>query len=188
MLKGTKTLQNLVNSFAGESQARNRYTYFASIAKKEGYEQISAIFLETADNEKEHAKIFYKYIPEGIEIVTGSYPFLLGTTLENLKSAVKGEHDEWSNLYLEGAKIAEKEGFSDIAKSFEYISEVEKSHEKRFQELLNNIENNTVFEKSEVTAWKCRKCGYIYKNKKAPELCPSCGHEQAYFEIVSEKF
>lgn len=187
-LKGTKTEQNLINSFAGESQARNRYTYFAKIAKKEGYEQISAIFLETAENEKEHAKLFYKHIGNTVGHVDASYPFELGTTEENLASAINGEHEEWETLYPNGEKVAREEGFDEIAETFRHVITAEKHHEARYKKLLENIQNNTVFKKDTEVTWMCRKCGYLIKGKSAPAKCPNCHHPQGYFEIFSENY
>ncbi|MBU3091420.1 rubrerythrin family protein [Clostridium sp. CM028] len=191
-LKGTKTAENLMKSFAGESQARNRYTYYSSIAKKEGYVQIANIFIETADNEKEHAKRFFKFLNESLngEVVeiNATYPVGLGDTKANLLSAANGENEEWSDLYPAFAKVAQEEGFDDIAFVFRKISDVEKHHEERYRELLSNIENNTVFNKEESVIWKCRNCGYIFEGKSAPKICPACVHPQAYFEIFSEKY
>lgn len=187
-LEGTKTLQCLINSFAGESQARNRYTYFASIAKKEGFEQISAIFLETADNEKEHAKLFYKHLGSGRARVNGEYPYILGTTFENLKHAAAGEHEEWTELYLNGAKTAEEEGFPEIANTFYQVLEVEKHHEARYLALAKNIESNLVFKKTGEVIWKCRNCGRTIKTIEAPSVCPTCLHPQAYFELLCDNF
>ena len=187
-LEGTRTQQCLINAFAGESQARNRYTYFASIAKKEGYEQISAIFLETAENEKEHAKLFYKYLGSGSARVSAEYPFLLGSTLENLKHAAMGEHEEWSDLYLNGALIAEEEGFLDIANTFKNVLEVEKHHEARYLALAKNIETSMVFKKTYELDWKCRNCGLVIKGVEVPLLCPTCFHPQAYFEVLCDNF
>ena len=191
-LKGTKTAENLMKSFAGESQARNRYTYYSSVAKKEGYVQIANIFIETADNEKEHAKRFFKFLNESLngEVVeiNATYPVGLGDTKANLLSAANGENEEWSDLYPAFAKVAQEEGFADIAFVYRKISEVEKRHEERYRELLSNIENNTVFNKDESVIWKCRNCGYIFEGKSAPKLCPACAHPQAYFEIFSEKY
>ena len=191
-LKGTKTAENLMKSFAGESQARNRYTYYSAVAKKEGYVQIANIFIETADNEKEHAKRFFKFLNESLngEVVeiNATYPVGLGDTKANLLSAANGENEEWSDLYPAFAKVAQEEGFTDIAFVYRKISEVEKRHEERYRELLSNIENNTVFNKDESVIWKCRNCGYIFEGKSAPKLCPACAHPQAYFEIFSEKY
>lgn len=187
-LEGTKTQQCLINAFAGESQARNRYTYFASIAKKEGFEQISAIFTETADNEKEHAKLFYKHLGSGSAIVNGEYPFHLGTTVENLKHAAMGEHEEWTNLYLNSAIIADEEGFPEVANTFRSVLEVEKHHEARYLNIAKNIEENLVFKKPTEIGWKCRNCGRIITNIEAPQKCPTCLHPQAYFEILCDNF
>ena len=183
-----KTKQNLINAFAGESQARNRYTYFASAAKEEGYEQISAIFLETADNEKEHAKMFYKLLDKGVYKVNSEYPVELGTTLENLKSAAHGEHDEWSNLYLNGAKIAKEEGFEEAYRVFSQVLEAEKHHESRFLKLIKNLEEDSVFKKETQVEWKCRNCGRIVIAKQAPKTCPTCKHPKEYFELLCENF
>ncbi len=188
-IKGTKTEKNLLASFAGESQARNRYTFFASVAKKEGYEQIAAIFLETADNEKEHAKRFFKFLEGGVVEITASYPAgVIGTTLENLKAAAAGENEEHTKLYPEAAKIAEEEGFSEIAATFRYIAKVEAEHEKRYLKLAANFEKGEVFRKEKVVRWKCRNCGYVHEGKEPPEKCPSCLHPKAYFEIKEENY
>ncbi|WP_281811735.1 rubrerythrin [Vallitalea longa] len=191
-LKGTKTAENLLKSFAGESQARNRYTFYASTAKKEGYVQISDIFTETADNEKEHAKRFFKFLKkdykhEAIEITAG-FPITLGDTKDNLLAAANGENEEWSDLYPAFAKVAKEEGFDTIAFVFEKIAEVEKHHEERYRKLLSNIENNTVFTKPEKTLWKCGNCGYIHEGESAPEVCPACAHPQSYFELLCDNF
>lgn len=186
--EGSKTQQNLINAFAGESQARNRYTYFSSIAKKEGFEQISAIFLETADNEKEHAKLFYKHLGSGSATVNGTYSYILGTTAENLKHAAMGEHEEWSDLYLNSAKIAEEEGFLDVAHTFNHVLEVEKHHEARYLALLKNINDSLVFKKMSEVYWKCRNCGYVPKSLEAPAICPTCFHPQSYFEVLCDNF
>lgn len=187
-LEGTKTQQCLINAFAGESQARNRYTFFASVAKKEGYEQISTIFQETADNEKEHAKLFYKHLGSGRATVNGTYPFHLGTTLEHLKHAAAGEHEEWTDLYLNSAITAEEEGFLDVANTFRQVLEVEKHHEGRYLALATNIENNLVFKKLGEVQWKCRNCGRTYYGIQAPLVCPTCLHPQAYFELLCDNF
>ena len=191
-LKGSETEKNLLKSFAGESQARNRYTYFASVAKKEGYEQISALFTETADNEKEHAKIFFKYLfdsnGEALEI-TAQYPAgKIGTTKENLLAAAQGEKLEWGELYPEFEKIAREEGFTEIADSFKEIAEVEEKHEKRYRKLLKNVEDKKVFEKDKSVKWKCRNCGYVHEGKTAPNECPACKHPQAYYELWCENY
>jgi len=188
-IKGTKTEKNLLKSFAGESQARNRYTFFASVAKKEGYEQISAIFLETAENEKEHAKRFFKFLEGGTAEITASYPAgVIGSTLENLKAAAAGENEEHTKLYPEAAETAEKEGFSEVAAAFRYIAKVEQEHEKRYLKLVSNIEKGEVFKKEKVVRWKCRNCGYVYEGKEPPEKCPSCLHPKAFFEIKEENY
>ena len=180
---GTKTEQNLLKSFAGESQARGRYVYFASIAKKEGYEQIAAIFNETAEQEKEHAKRFFKFLEGGMVEITASYPAgILSTTVENLKAAAAGENEEWSELYPEFAKVADEEGFPQIAEAFRRIATVEAGHEARYLKLYERMINGTVFEDEEEIEWQCRNCGYIHKGKKAPEVCPACQHPKAYFE------
>ena len=182
-VKGTKTEQNLLKSFAGESQARGRYVYFASIAKKEGYEQIAAIFNETAEQEKEHAKRFFKFLEGGMVEITASYPAgILSTTVENLKAAAAGENEEWSELYPEFAKGADEEGFPQIAEAFRRIATVEAGHEARYLKLYERMINGTVFEDEEEIEWQCRNCGYIHKGKKAPEVCPACQHPKAYFE------
>ena len=174
-VKGTKTEQNLLKSFAGESQARGRYVYFASIAKKEGYEQIAAIFNETAEQEKEHAKRFFKFLEGGMVEITASYPAgILSTTVENLKAAAAGENEEWSELYPEFAKVADEEGFPQIAEAFRRIATVEAGHEARYLKLYERMINGTVFEDEEEIEWQCRNCGYIHKGKKAPEVCPAC--------------
>ena len=175
-LKGSKTAANLAFAFAGESQARNKYTYFASKAKKEGFEQIAALFLKTADNEKEHAKMWFKEL-NGI-----------GSTTDNLKAAAEGENFEWTDMYEGFAKTAEEEGFADLAKKFRLVAAIEKHHEERYRALLKNIETAQVFEKSEVKVWECRNCGHIVVGTKAPEICPTCAHPQSYFEINAENY
>ncbi len=188
-LKGTKTEKNLLASFAGESQARNRYTFFASQAKKEGYEQISAIFLETADNEKEHAKRFFKFLEGGMVEITASYPAgVIGSTVENLIAAAEGENEEHTKLYPAFADIAEQEGFKEIAVVWRRISEVEKHHEERYLTLAKNIKDGTVFKKKQKTKWKCRNCGYIHEGESAPDACPACLHPPAYFEVLDDNF
>ena len=174
--KGTQTEKNLEAAFAGESQARNKYTYFASVAKKEGYEQIAALFLKTADNEKEHAKMWFKELNG------------LGDTAENLLAAAEGENYEWTDMYEGFAKTAEEEGFPVLAKKFRMVAEIEKHHEERYRALLNNVEMQQVFEKSEVKVWECRNCGHIVVGTKAPDLCPVCAHPQSYFEIHAENY
>ena len=175
-LKGTKTEQNLMTAFAGESQARNKYTYFASVAKKEGYEQIAALFLKTADNEKEHAKMWFKEL-NGI-----------GTTAENLKAAADGENYEWTDMYEGFAVTAKEEGFSELAEKFRLVAAIEKHHEERYRALLKNVETAQVFAKCEVKVWECRNCGHIVIGEKAPEICPTCAHPQAYFEVNCENY
>ena len=188
-LKGTRTEKNLMVSFAGESQARMRYTYFASAAKKEGYEQIAAIFTETADQEKEHAKRMFKWLEGGMVEITASYPAgRIGTTLENLKAAAAGEHEEWSLDYPHFADVADEEGFPEIAQMYRNIAVAEKGHEERYQAFVDNIEAGKVFAKDTDTVWQCRNCGYIYIGKAAPEVCPACLHPQAYFEVKKENF
>ncbi|MBU3180560.1 rubrerythrin [Clostridium psychrophilum] len=191
-LKGTKTAENLMKSFAGESQARNRYTFYSSVAKKEGYIQISNVFTETAGNEKEHAERFFKFANKDLcgEVVeiNATYPVQLGDTKANLLSGANGENEEWSDLYPSFAEVAQKEGFTEIALLFRNIAKVEKHHEERYRRLLSNIENNKVFNKDEVVMWKCSNCGYLYEGKSAPKLCPACEHPQGYFQLFSEKF
>ncbi|WP_298612457.1 rubrerythrin [uncultured Odoribacter sp.] len=182
-IKGTKTEQNLLKSFAGESQARSRYTFFASVAKKEGYEQIAGVFMETAEQEKEHAKKFFKYLEGGMVEITASYPAgVIGTTAENLKAAAEGENEEWADLYPEFARIAQEEGFPQIANTFKQIAKVEAEHEARYRTLLGRVTEGKVFEREEEIEWQCRNCGYVIKGKKAPMKCPACEHPQAYFE------
>ncbi len=187
-LKGTRTEQNLINAFAGESQARNRYTYFAKQAKKDGFEQISEIFTLTADNEKEHAKKFYEYIGNTKGHVDSEYPFELGTTEQNLKSAIEGENEEAEILYSEAEKVAQEEGFDEIAATFHNVIKAEKHHRDRFAKLLDNIENKTVFKKDKDTNWMCRKCGFVCCSKTAPTKCPSCEHPQEYFQVLCEEY
>ena len=188
-IKGTKTEKNLLASFAGESQARNRYTYFASAAKKAGYEQIAAIFLETADNEKEHAKRFFKYLEGGELEIQASYPAgIIGSTAENLEASAGGEHLEWTKLYKEAEETARKEGFEEIATQFKEIAEVEEEHEKRYRKLLKNIKDSKVFKKDKAVKWHCRNCGYVHEGNEAPEKCPACLHPQSYYEVLCENF
>ncbi len=183
-IKGTQTEKNLLKAFAGESQARSRYTYFAKVAKKEGLEQISAIFMETAENELEHAKRFFKFLEGGMVEITAAYPAgVIGTTLENLKAAADGENEEWSELYPEFAKIAEEEGFKNIANVFKMIAKVEKEHEARYRKLYDNIESGKVFKRDGKVFWKCRNCGFIHEGSVAPKKCPACDHPQSYFQI-----
>lgn len=188
-IKGTQTEKNLMTSFAGESQARMRYTYFASVAKKEGYEQIAAIFTETADQEKEHAKRIFKYLEGGMCEITASFPAgVIGTTADNLLAAANGENEEWTDLYPEFARVADEEGFPEIAAMYRMISVAEQGHEERYRAFLNNIEAKRVFEKEGVVIWQCRNCGYIHKAKEAPQKCPACLHPQSYFEIKKENY
>jgi rubrerythrin len=188
-LKGTKTEQNLLKSFAGESQARMRYNYFAKQAKKEGLEQIAALFEETAENERSHAKQFFRYLQGGMVEITAAYPAgVIGNTLENLKAAADGENEEWTHLYPEFARIAEEEGFKDIANTWKMIAKVEKAHEDRYRKLYNNLESGDVFKKNGKVIWKCRVCGFLHESEKAPKECPLCHHPQAYFEIECENY
>lgn len=188
-LKGTKTEQNLLKSFAGESQARMRYDYFAKQAKKEGLEQISAIFAETAANETAHAKIFFRFLEGGPVEITATYPAgKIGTTLENLKASAEGENEEWTELYPMFAKIAEEEGFKEISVAFKMIAKVEKAHEDRYRTFYNNLQDGKVFEREGVMIWKCRVCGYIHEGKKALKNCPGCLHPQSYFELQETNY
>jgi rubrerythrin len=188
-LIGSKTEKNLLTAFAGESQARNRYNYFASKAKKEGFEQISGIFAETADNEKEHAKRFFKFLEGGEVEVNASFPAgVIGSTIENLKAAAAGENYEHTKMYPEFADIAEQEGFKDIAKVFRNVAVAEKQHEKRYLALAKNIETKRVFKREADTKWRCRNCGYIHEGKEPPDKCPACAHPQAYFELLAENW
>ena len=188
-LKGAKTEKNLLTAFAGESQARNRYTYFASQAKKEGYEQIAFIFEETANQEKEHAKRLFKFLEGGEVEISASFPAgVIGTTLENLKAAAAGENHEHTQMYPSFAKVAREEGFDAIAAVFEAIAVAEKQHEKRYNDLAANIEAGRVFKRDEEVVWRCRNCGYIHVGTEAPESCPACAHPQAYFELLGENY
>ncbi len=188
-IKGTRTEMNLLAAFAGESQARNRYTYFASAARKEGLEQIANIFIETAENEKEHAKIFFKYLEGGDAQITASYPAgMIKDAKSNLESAAAGENLEWTTLYLDFAKAAKDEGFPEIARSFEQVAKVEKYHESRYRKLINNIENGEVFKKKANMKWHCINCGYVFEGSEAPHQCPACKHPQAYFEVLAENY
>lgn len=194
-LNGTRTAENLLKAFAGESQARNRYTYYASAADKEGYKQIGNIFIETADNEKEHAKRFYKFLLAGFEgelpkmvEITAAYPVAQGTTLENLQAAAAGEHEEWTDLYPAFAEVAREEGFPEVAAAFAMISSAEKRHETRYRKLAANIERGMVFKKEEPVSWKCGNCGYIHEGSEAPFECPACVHSQAHFEVFCETY
>jgi len=194
-MKGTKTAENLLKAFAGESQARNRYSFYASVAEKEGFVQIKNIFTETADNERAHAKRFYKLLLEGLKDelpaaveINAAYPVAQGTTLENLKAAASGENEEWTKLYPAFAKVAEEEGFPEVSAAFKLISAVEKRHEARYIKLAENVSNGTVFVKDGKVFWKCNKCGYIHEGTSAPEKCPACLHPQAYFELFVETY
>jgi rubrerythrin len=188
-LKGTQTEKNLLTAFSGESQARNRYTYFASAAKKEGYVQISDIFTETANQEKEHAKRLFKFLEGGEVEITAAFPAgVIGTTLENLKAAAEGESYEWNEMYPEFAATARKEGFDAIAAVFEAIAVAEKQHDKRYKDLAANIEAGKVFKKDAPTTWRCRNCGYLHEGTEAPEMCPACAHERAHFEVLGENW
>ncbi|MCW4001662.1 MAG: rubrerythrin family protein [Candidatus Bathyarchaeota archaeon] len=188
-LKESRTEKNLLAAFAGESQARNRYTFFASVAKKEGYEQISSIFRETADNEKEHAELFFKLLKGGMVEITAAYPAgTIETTPENLKEAANGEKLEWGTIYPDFAKVAKEEGFEDVAKTFHMVAEVEKYHERRYLKLLANIEQGKVFKKDASIKWKCRNCGHVYEGSEAPEKCPVCEHARSYFEVWCENY
>lgn len=188
-IKGTKTEQNLLKAFAGESQARTRYTFFASVAKNEGYEQIAAIFLETAEQEKEHAKKFFKFLEGGMVEITASFPAgIIGTTAENLQAAADGELEEWGEMYPEFARIAEEEGFKDIAFAFKAVGGVEVEHEKRYRRLLEKVVEGKVFESDEEIEWQCRNCGHVHKGKNAPKVCSVCQHPQAYFEEEKQNY
>lgn len=188
-IKGTRTEKNLLASFAGESQARNRYTFFSNAAKKEGFEQIAGVFTETAEQEKEHAKRFFKYLEGGSLEITASFPAgIIGSTKENLAAAAAGENEEWSEMYPKFAEIADEEGFKEIAVTFRMIAKVEAEHEARYRKLLANVEANKVFEKEEEILWQCRNCGFVFKGKKAPVKCPACQHPQAYFEPMKQNY
>ncbi|MDI6807911.1 MAG: rubrerythrin family protein [Candidatus Eisenbacteria bacterium] len=188
-IRGTRTEKNLLASFAGESQARNRYTYFASAARKQGYEQIANIFLETAENEKEHAKVFFKYLEGGDVEITASYPAgTIKDTKTNLEAAAAGENLEWTTLYSDFAKIAKDEGFPEVAQSYEQIAKVEKFHESRYRKLINNISNSEVFKKRSMVKWHCINCGYIFEGTEAPKECPACKHPQAFYEVLCENY
>jgi rubrerythrin len=188
-IKGTKTEKNLLASFAGESQARNRYTYFASAARKEGFEQIANIFLGTAENEKEHAKIYFKHLEGGDVEITAAYPAgVIGDTKSNLEAAAAGENMEWTTLYANFAKIAREEGFPEVATSFEQISKVEKFHESRYRKLIANIAGNEVFKKKATVKWHCANCGYVHEGPEAPKECPACKHPQSYYEVLAENY
>ncbi|MDD5069460.1 MAG: rubrerythrin family protein [Candidatus Omnitrophica bacterium] len=188
-IKNSQTEKNLLAAFAGESQARNRYTFFAKQAEKEGYQQIGAIFLETAENEAVHAKTFFKFLEGGEVEITASYPAgIIGKTSDNLREAAAGENAEWTTLYKQAAETAEKEGYEKVAETFREIAKVEYQHEMRYKKLLSNIDNDTVFKKSAAVKWKCRKCGYIHEDTTAPQICPACKHPQSYYEIKAENY
>lgn len=187
--RGSKTEKSLLAAFAGESQARTRYTFFAGVAKKEGYEQISAIFTETADNEKEHAQLFFKLLRGGSAEITAAYPAgVIDSTAENLKAAAEGEKFEWGTLYPGFAEVAEQEGFKEAARTFRNVAKVEAYHERRYVKLLENVKQGTVFKKDRIIKWKCRNCGHIYEGSEAPERCPVCDHQRAYFEVWCENY
>jgi rubrerythrin len=188
-LKGTQTEKNLLATFAGESQARTRYTFFASVAKKEGYEQISSIFQETSDNEKEHAELFFKYLEGGTAEINATYPAgVIGSTAENLEAAAEGEKLEWGTLYPNFAEVAEKEGFKNVARTFIMVAKVENYHERRYLKLLANVKQNRVFKKDSPIKWKCRNCGYVFEGSQVPEKCPVCDHSRSYFEVWCENY
>jgi rubrerythrin len=188
-IKGTKTEKNLLAAFAGESQARNRYTYFASAARKEGFEQIANIFAETADNEKEHAKVFFNHLEGGNVEIVAAYPAgMIKDTKSNLEGAAAGENMEWTTLYANFAKIAREEGFAEVARSFEQISKVEKFHESRYRKLIANITNGEVFKKKTVVKWHCANCGYVFEGTEPPKECPACAHPQAFYEVLAENY
>lgn len=188
-LKGSRTERNLLAAFAGESQARTRYTFFASVAKKEGFEQISAVFQETADNEKEHAQLFFKLLKGGLVEISAAYPAgVIGSTAENLRAAAEGEKHEWGTLYPSFAKVAEEEGFAEAARTFRMVAKVEAYHERRYRKLLENVELGKVFKKDAPVMWKCRNCGYVFEGKEVPEKCPVCEHPRSYFELYCENY
>lgn len=188
-IRGTQTEKNLLASFAGESQARNRYTFFASAAKKEGYEQISRFFLETAENEKEYAKVFFKYLEGGEVEITAAYPAgVVGDTKANLEAAAAGENMEWTVLYAEAARTAREEGFPEVARSFEQIAKVEMFHENRYRKLLDNLVKNEAFRKKTPAKWHCINCGYVFEGEEAPKECPACRHPQSYYEVLAENY
>ena len=188
-VKGTQTEQNLLKAFAGESQARNRYTFFASKARKDGFEQVAAFFEETAEQEKEHAKLFFKFLEGGMVEIIAAFPAgVIGSTVENLLASANGEHEEWDLIYPEFARIAEKEGFANIADAFKLVVVAEKAHEERYRKLLQNIENGEVFKRANNEAWACRNCGYVHSGKESPDTCPCCQHPQAYFELKADNY
>jgi rubrerythrin len=187
--KGSETEKNLLAAFAGESQARNRYTFFASVARKEGYEQIAAIFQETADNEKEHAELFFKHLKGGMVEITAAYPAgVIASTAENLKAAAEGEKMEWGTLYPNAAEVADKEGFSEVARTFRAVAKVEAYHERRYLKLLENVKQGKVFKKDKPEKWKCRNCGYVFEGTEVPDKCPVCSHPRSYFEVWCENY
>jgi rubrerythrin len=188
-LKGSKTEKNLLASFAGESQARNRYTFFASVAKKEGYEQIGGIFQETADNEKEHAELFFKHLQGGMVDINAAYPAgVIASTAENLKAAAEGEKMEWGTIYPNFADVAEQEGFSEVANTFRNVAKVEAYHERRYMKLLENVTQGKVFKKNAPIKWKCRNCGFVFEGTEVPDKCPVCSHDRSYFEVWCENY
>ena len=188
-VKGSRTEKNLLASFAGESQARNRYTYFAGVARNAGFEQIAAVFEDTADNEKEHAKRFFKFLEGGDAEITATYPAgVIADTASNLSASADGEHHEWSKLYLDAERIAREEGFEEVSKVFKEIGEVEEQHEKRYRKLLANVKDGKVFKKDAVVKWHCRNCGYVHEGKEAPKICPACAHPQSYYEVLAENY
>ncbi|MDD5170856.1 MAG: rubrerythrin family protein [Syntrophales bacterium] len=188
-VKGSQTEKNLLAAFAGESQARNRYTYFASAARKEGFEQIANIFMETAENEKEHAKIFFKHLEGGEVMITAGYPAgIIGDTLGNLEAAAAGEQMEWTTIYHNFASVAREEGYTEIARSFEQIAKVEQFHESRYRKLINNIANNVVFARKGKVKWHCINCGYVHEGEAPPKTCPACQHPQSYYELLAENY
>jgi rubrerythrin len=188
-VKGTQTEKNLLAAFAGESQARNRYTYFASTARKEGFEQIANIFTETAENEKEHAKVFFKYLEGGDTEIVAVYPAgVIKDTKTNLEAAAAGENMEWTTIYVDFSKTARDEGFPEIARSFEQIAKVEKFHESRYRKLVNNVAKGEVFKKKSAVKWHCTNCGYVFEGTEAPKECPACKHPQAYYELLAENY
>lgn len=188
-IKGTRTEKNILATFAGESQARNRYTYFASAARKEGFEQIANIFIETAENEKEHAKVFFKHLEGGDAQITATYPAgAIKDTKTNLQEAAAGENMEWTTLYIDFAKTAKDEGFDEVSRSFEQVAKVEKAHESRYRKLINNIANNEVFKKKAAVQWHCLNCGYVVEGNEAPKQCPACKHPQAFFELLVQNY
>jgi rubrerythrin len=187
--KGSETEKHLLAAFAGESQARNRYTFFASAARKEGYEQIAAVFQETADNEKEHAELFFKHLKGGMVEITAAYPAgEIASTAENLKAAAEGEKMEWGTLYPNAAEVADKEGFSEVARTFRAVAKVEAYHERRYLKLLENVKQGKVFKKDKPIKWKCRNCGYVFEGTEVPDKCPVCSHARSYFEVWCENY